>query len=66
MGRKNNIALLHDTLHILEKGYYKINGKKVHLKLSEGQMTSARVFLPRRRACSKSVNSLTRFTSFGR
>ncbi len=44
--REDNIAVLQDTLNILNKGYYVINNKKKKLKLTRKQMEEARVFLP--------------------
>ena len=44
--RDDNITMLHDTLSILERGYYNIGGKKVSLKLTRKQMEAAEVFLP--------------------
>ncbi len=44
--RQANIAMLQDTLQILDQGYYTINGHTVHLKLSRKEMEEAHVFLP--------------------
>lgn len=44
--RKNNIEMLHDTLDILDRGYYAAGGRKVFLKLSRQEMEQIRVFLP--------------------
>lgn len=44
--REGNKTMLQDTLDILERGYYKLNGKKIKLKLSRKQMEEAQVFLP--------------------
>lgn len=43
---QDNIALLNETLDILQQGSYSVNGKKVQLKLSPAQMQSAVVLLP--------------------
>ncbi len=45
--RTDNIAVLQDTLKILDQGYYKTADKKIKLKLTRQQMEEARVFLPR-------------------
>ena len=45
--RTDNIAVLQDTLRILDQGYYKTADKKIKLKLTRQQMEEARVFLPR-------------------
>ena len=42
----DNVALLQDTLRILQKGSYQIGGNTVHLKLSRSQMEEAQVYLP--------------------
>lgn len=44
--RQENIAMLQDTLDILEQGYYLLNGKKVELKLSKEEMREIHVYLP--------------------
>lgn len=44
--REDNIAMLQDTLQILESGYYQIGSNRVPLKLTRGQMEEALVFLP--------------------
>lgn len=44
--RQDNIAMLQDTLKILEQGYYAVNGHTVRLKLSRQEMEEAHVFLP--------------------
>ena len=44
--RQDNIAVLRDTLSILEQGYYIADEKKKELKLTREQMEEARVFLP--------------------
>ncbi len=44
--RTDHIAMLNDTLKICKKGYYKLNGKKLKLKLSLAEMKKVRVFLP--------------------
>ena len=44
--RHENIAMLTDTLGIMCKGYYYIDGKKIALKLSPAEMKEIRVYLP--------------------
>lgn len=44
--RSENINMLQDTLHILEEGCYRINGKTVSLKLSREDMQTVHVLLP--------------------
>ncbi len=44
--KQDNIAMLDDTLDILNKGYYRVGDKKVTLKLSRAQMEEAHVYLP--------------------
>ncbi len=46
MVRPENIAMLQDTLDILEQGYYLVGGKKVELKLSKDEMREIDVYLP--------------------
>ena len=48
MNRKkmDNIAILQDTLRILDKGSYEANGKTVSLKLSREEMEKIHVLLP--------------------
>lgn len=54
--RENNIAILNDTLGILEKGYYVTDfGKRVELKLTKQQMLECTVYLPE--AVDKICNS---------
>ena len=43
---EKNIQLLEETLEILARGQYCINGKTVRLKLTEEKMREARAFLP--------------------
>ena len=43
----NNIAMLQDTLNILEKGFYQFEGKIMPLQLSHSQMEEVKVYLPR-------------------
>ena len=33
--RVDNINMLNDTMAIMDRGYYEVNGKRVNLKLSE-------------------------------
>lgn len=44
--RPENIAMLQDTLDILEQGYYLLGGKQVELKLSNKEMRQIHVYLP--------------------
>ena len=44
--RQDNLNILQDTLSILEKGFYEIDGKTIRLKLSRHQMDEVKVFLP--------------------
>ena len=44
--RQDNIAMLQDTLSILDKGYYLVGNKKKKLKLSRVEMETADVYLP--------------------
>ena len=44
--RQENIAMLQDTLDILEQGYYLLDGRKVELKLSKEEMREIHVYLP--------------------
>ncbi len=44
--RDDNITMLQDTLQIMEKGSYKVNGKTVKLKLSKEEMEAVHVLLP--------------------
>ncbi|MCD8126199.1 MAG: TIGR02452 family protein [Clostridiales bacterium] len=46
MRRKKNIAILEDTLAILERGGYSKNGQDVRLAFSPEQMREIQVFLP--------------------
>ena len=45
--RSDNLAILEDTLSILEKGSYNLQGKTIPLKLSRAQMEEVQVYLPR-------------------
>ena len=45
--REDNLLMLQDTLDILEKGSYQLQGKTVSLKLSRVQMEEVQVYLPR-------------------
>ena len=51
--RSNNISMLQDTLSILEKGSYQLNGETIPLKLSRTQMEEVEVYLPKdvKRVC---------------
>ena len=44
--RQENIAMLQDTLDILEQGYYLLGEKQVELKLSKEEMREIDVYLP--------------------
>ena len=56
--RQDNIAMLQDTLKILEQGYYAVNGHTVHLKLSRQEMKEAHAYLP------DDVKEICRFKDF--
>ena len=56
--RQNNIDMLQDTLKILKKGYYTVNGHKVDLKLSRKEMEEAHVFLP------EDIKKISQFKDF--
>ncbi len=45
--RVDNINMLNDTMAIMDRGYYEVNGKRVNLKLSEKEMKEISVFLPK-------------------
>ena len=45
--KSDRIAMLQDTLDILDRGFYQLDGKTIPLKLSREQMEEAEVFLPR-------------------
>ena len=36
--RFENINMLNDTMAIMDRGYYEVNGKRVNLKLSKKEM----------------------------
>ena len=44
--REENIAILHETLDIFEKGFYRADGKAVRLQLTPSQREEAEVYLP--------------------
>ncbi len=44
--RRDNIAMLTDTLDILRRGHYSINDKTIQLKLSRAEMEDIFVYLP--------------------
>ena len=44
--RPDRIAMLQETLEILERGSYQLQGKTISLKLSRAQMEEAAVYLP--------------------
>lgn len=44
--RDNNVKMLQDTLEIMKKGSYEVNGKTVKLKLSKEEMETVYVLLP--------------------
>ena len=43
---QDNLDMIRDTLNILDRGYYWLNGKTVPLKLSRSQQEAAEVYLP--------------------
>ena len=45
--RSDNLAMLQDTLSILEKGSYQYHGAVIPLKLSRAQMEEVEVYLPK-------------------
>ena len=45
--RFENINMLNDTMAIMDRGYYEVNGKRVNLKLSKKEMKEISVFLPK-------------------
>ena len=44
--RSRELEMLHETLQILELGFYEKNGRKVQLKLSRSEMEEAKVIMP--------------------
>lgn len=52
--RSDNLAMLQDTLDILERGSYQLHGETIPLKLSRTQMEEVEVYLPKdvRRVCA--------------
>ena len=46
MRRNRDIQMLHDTLQILNRGYYEKDGKRKELKLSKAEMAECVVLLP--------------------
>ena len=44
--RGNHISMLQDTLDILVKGSYQLQGRTIRLKLSPSQMEEVEVYLP--------------------
>lgn len=44
--RSKEIAMLEDTLKILNQGWYEKNGKRIQLKLSAKEMQEIQVYLP--------------------
>lgn len=49
----DNLAMLQDTLSILQKGFYQLHGEIIRLQLSRAQMEKAEVYLPQdvKRVC---------------
>ena len=45
--RNDNINMLHDTLKILDQGFYMLDGKQIPLKLSPDKMREISVYLPK-------------------
>ena len=45
--RVDNINMLNDTMAIMDRGYYEVNGKRVNLKLSQNERKEISVFLPK-------------------
>ena len=44
--REDNIRILEETLAIIDRGSYQVNGKTVALRLSKREMESVHVLLP--------------------
>ena len=65
--KKDNIAILHETLQILKQGEYEAGGKPVKLKLTRQQMEECHVLLPEnvRRVCEKESGKPAVSGSFG-
>lgn len=55
--RKDNIAILQETLQILEQGRYEVNGKTVSLKLTREERERCHVLLPAdiRNVCAREL-----------
>ena len=64
--RQDNIAVLRDTLSILEQGYYIADEKKKELKLTREQMEEARVFLPKEIRAISELKGLQKVHVLGR
>lgn len=47
MMRVENINMFNDTMAIMDRGYYEVNGKRINLKLSKREMEEISVFLPK-------------------
>ena len=56
--KQDNIAVLRETLQILDRGYYVVNGKAVSLKLSRERMERCMVLLPNnvQEICDRELN----------
>ena len=67
--RQDNIAMLQETLQILDRGSYEVNGKTVSLKLSRERMERCHVLLPENvqeicgRELKRSLRLILRFFS---
>ncbi len=64
--RQENIAVLQDTLRILDEGYYVTAGKRKKLKLTREQMEEARVFLPEDIKAVSESKDFQHFCTMGR
>ena len=65
--RFENINMLNDTMAIMDRGYYEVNGKRVNLKLSKKEMKEISVFLPKdvkRISDSKDYTSLDKYDRY--
>ena len=59
---QDNISILQETLEVLNKGFYKINGKTISLKLTRTQMEEAKVFFPRDVAAVRKIKHIHKFS----
>ena len=52
--RVDNINMLNDTMAIMDRGYYEVNGKRVNLKLSEKERKE-KIIRKKKRRCVNGV-----------